>query len=82
MANKTLLAKWCFLRSNGKISRAVKSRMKDRKLSQASVCRELDITPYRLSLYLSGKSPNLNQHQLYKICEVLGFYPSIVLKEL
>jgi len=69
--DRTVQASWCFFRGSGKVREAVKHRMSQKDITAKKLCEDLGIAPYRMSLYLHNRIPNLNQYQLYQICEKL-----------
>ena len=73
-------ARWCFFRHSDRVRTAVKFRMKERNLTNKALAEKLDIKPYRISKYLNNKAANLNQFQLYKLCEELGIGVKIVVE--
>jgi transcriptional regulator with XRE-family HTH domain len=46
--------------------------MKRRNLTARALCEKVGVAPYRFSLYMHDRIPNLNQYQLYEICQELG----------
>jgi hypothetical protein len=64
-------SKWCLFRGSNKVREAVKLQMRLKNLYAKQICEELDIKPYRMSRYLNEKFPNVNQMQLYRICNRL-----------
>ena len=65
-------ASWCFFRGDPNIRSAIKFRLEESGLSQRELSLEVGVAPYRFSKYLNKRIPNLNQYQLYAICERLG----------
>jgi len=72
MAEKSVQASWCFFRGSDKVRQAIKHRMKQKNVTAKKVCEDVGIkSRYRMSLYLNNKIPNLNQYQLYQVCQYL-----------
>ena len=78
MGTRSPQAMWCFFRGSDKVRTAVKFQMKQRGIIAKDFSEELGIAPYRLSKYLNDKTPNLNQFQLYKVCDKLGIDVKII----
>lgn len=72
MPKTTPAAKWCLFRDHPTLLLAIKKRMADRGLKQIQVAETAGLPVYRLNRYLNKRKPNLNQYQLYTICQKLG----------
>ena len=70
--SKTAEGSYCAIRHNGAILSAVKYKMDQLGISQVKLSEETGVPKYRISLYLTGKRINLNQVQLFKVCDYLG----------
>lgn len=70
--DKSVEASWCFFRGSDTVRDAIEFRLKQTGRTAKSVCDETGIDPYRMSLYRNNRIPNVNQFQLYKICQALG----------
>ena len=72
MPSRSVESSWCLFRGNDKVRDSIKFIMDRKNITAKAICDELGIAPYRMSLYLNNKVPNVNQMQLWKICNHLG----------
>lgn len=72
MPSRDITASWCFFRGSHKVRDAIKFMMKRRGMTAKALCEKVGVAPYRFSLYMNDRIPNLNQYQLYQICQELG----------
>lgn len=69
---KSIQAKWCLFRDNSTVRFAVAHQKKVGNYKLMDLERMTGIQAYRISRYLHGRKPNLNQFQLMTLCDKLG----------
>jgi predicted XRE-type DNA-binding protein len=79
MANSAY-AQYCYLRGSVKIRNAILHRIKERKITQASIAKTVEIPPQRLNNYLKGEHKAISQHKLFAIAKELGIEIDINVK--
>jgi len=51
--------------------------MNQKGITARKLSEEIGFAPYRMSLYLNNRIPNMNQYQLYQVCQYLDIKVSI-----
>ena len=74
---RSVLHKWGYLRTDSKLRGAIAFRMKDRNLDKEDIQEALGMLPYRVSNYLKGDLPNLNDYEIIKLGRFLGIEISL-----
>ena len=72
MPKTTPAGSWCLFRDHPTVRLAVRKRIDDRGLKLVQVADMTNIAVYRISRYLLKRKPNLNQYQLFTLCQKLG----------